>query len=530
MLKKSSIKETIVIKIILLLGIIAFIISLKTTVYATIRGDADNDVDITAYDAYVVLLESLEEPTGGSYEESVIQLIDMDCDTDITAYDAYSILKKSVSNIITDYITPEMFGAVGDGVTDDTAAFQQCLNSNTQNVLLTRDYLIEGYLTTNKEKHFYNGKIICQSYRAFTFSGTVSFNDTIFISYRDETGHAAHYNTRGEEYQHTSNSNFVEVWNDNNSFEGCVFYNAIAAIRGRISTGQGPEAVPQNLYVNHCRFTECKMPIAGYFAHANVLNSSFRNDGDVYSGEHCVYLETVGQEELNINGCLVETYNSDSGSSFQVYGKNEIEQLTTIPAVTIENCTLYSNSVVACDYANVVVRNVHFETQFAPRNESGNRDRTLFYVLEGTVLVDSGYFEHLGTYNSEMLNAGVVIEANNATFRLKKEIFNDRGGFPQTANNCTFINWGGSVVFDNTRLYRCTFTRDVAHVTGNYYIANYSSQLNLYIEESAFKAGDNIAYNSPGYIELKNCHYVNNIGSNVTNYQEIGTIHEDIVD
>ena len=54
--------------------------------------------------------------------------------------------------------------------------------------------------------------------------------------------------------------------------------------------------------------------------------------------------------------------------------------------------------------------------------------------------------------------------------------------------------------------------------------------ISIYIEDSAFKSGDNIAYNSPGYLELKNCHYINNIGLNVTNYQEIGTIAEDIVE
>ena len=523
-------KKNLVIKLLVFIGIILSFMCINTVTYATIRGDADSDATVTAYDAYCVLTESINDPPSGGYPESTIQLIDMDCDTDITSYDAYSILKKSIEDTPTEYITPEDFGAVGDGVTDDTAAFRQCMNSNVKNVILSGDYLITGYLSTSKEKHFYNGKIISESYLPFTFSGTVSFKDTIIISYKDETGPAAHYLTRGEVYQHTSSTNFVEVWGDNNSFEGCVFHNANAAIRGRISTGQGPEAVPQNLYVNHCRFTESKMPIAGYFAHANVNNSSFRNDGDLYSGEHCIYLETVGQEELNIRGCLVETYNTDSGSSFQVYGKNEIENLTTIPAVTIENCTIYSNSVVACDYANVVVRNVHFETQFIPRDESGNTDRTLFYVIEGTVLIDSGYFEHLGTVNDEMLNGSVILEANNATFRLKKEVISDRGAFPHIANNCTFINWGGWVVFDNTRLYRCIFTRDLPHVTGNYYIGIYSSQLSVYLEECAFKAGDNISWQSPGYIELKNCHYVNNIGQYVTNYQEIGTIHEDIVD
>ena len=41
------------------------------------------------------------------------------------------------------YETPEMYGTVGDGITDDSDAFEQCMNSSTQNILLTGDYLIK---------------------------------------------------------------------------------------------------------------------------------------------------------------------------------------------------------------------------------------------------------------------------------------------------------------------------------------------------------------------------------------------------
>ena len=80
------------------LFILFIIINNKTTIYATIRGDRDNDLSVTAYDAYVILKDSLNN----SFEESALQLIDMDCDTQITAYDAYSVLKKSISATVSD--------------------------------------------------------------------------------------------------------------------------------------------------------------------------------------------------------------------------------------------------------------------------------------------------------------------------------------------------------------------------------------------------------------------------------------------
>ncbi len=57
--------------------------------------------------------------SNSTFTKNTLQLIDMDCDTEITAFDAYSVLKKSISDTFSDYITLEMFGAVGDGLTED---------------------------------------------------------------------------------------------------------------------------------------------------------------------------------------------------------------------------------------------------------------------------------------------------------------------------------------------------------------------------------------------------------------------------
>ena len=499
-------------KILLFISIIFFIISIKTTIYATIRGDADNDLNVSAYDAYVVLKDSLET----SFEESVLQLIDMDCDTDITAYDAYSVLKKSISDNVLDYVTPEMYGAVGDGITDDSDAFEMCMQSDKKNVVLTGDYLIQRNLTTSKEKNFYNGKILCQSvnYKVLTFSGKVSFNDTIFVCDRDETGTAAH----NETFQHSSNTYFVEVWGQSGSFEGCVFHNALTAIRGRISTGA--TVVPENLYLNHCRFTECKIPVQGYFAYVNANNSSFKNEGDLYSGEHCIYIDALGSEELNVKGCKVETYNTESGVAFQIYGKEKYGTTTT-PIINIENCNVTANGIVSVDCADVIVKKTDFDAQ--------HPQRYVYTVEEGTLQIEDSYVNHAYFISYSTSTAGLNPVARNCTFRIKKEITNGRSYFPYNCYNCKFINWGGYAVYNNTRINNCIFTRDTSNVVGKYYVG-VPEGISIYIEDSAFKSGDNIAYNSPGYLELKNCHYINNIGLNVTNYQEIGTIAEDIVE
>ena len=499
-------------KIKFILLIIIVLLSIKSTTYATIRGDADSDSAITAFDAYLILQESLED----TFEESVLQLIDIDCDTQVTAFDAYNILKRSIADTVSDFETPEMYGAKGDGTTDDSDAFEACMKSSAQNIVLTGDYLIKRNLTATTEKHFYNGKILCQSenYRTLTFTNIVSFNDTIFVCDRDETGTAAH----NETFQHSSNTYFVEIWGQDGTFEGCVFDNALTAIRGRISTGQ--TIVPENLSVNHCRFTECKMPIQGYFAYVNANNSSFKNDGDLYSGEHCIYIDALGSEELNVRGCKVETYNTESGAAFQIYGKEKYNTTTT-PKINIENCNVIANGIVSVDCADVIVKNTDFDAQHA--------QRYVYTVGEGSLQIEDSYVNHAYFISYSTATAGLNPIARNCTFRIKKEITNGRSYFPHNCYNCKFINWGGYAVYNNTTINNCIFTRDISNVVGKYYIG-VPEGINIYVENSAFKSGDNISYNSPGYLELKNCHYTNNIGTNVTNYKEIDTIAEDIVE
>ena len=54
-----------------------------------------------------------------------------------------------------DYITPEDFGAAGDGVSDDTDAIERCMKSETKEVYLTGEYLISRYIFSPYEKHFF---------------------------------------------------------------------------------------------------------------------------------------------------------------------------------------------------------------------------------------------------------------------------------------------------------------------------------------------------------------------------------------
>ena len=70
------------------------VISLNNWKYLnnTIKGDADCDGTITAYDAYLILKYS----TMTTWTKEELDAMDVDLDEKITSYDAYCVLKKSV--------------------------------------------------------------------------------------------------------------------------------------------------------------------------------------------------------------------------------------------------------------------------------------------------------------------------------------------------------------------------------------------------------------------------------------------------
>lgn len=66
--------------------------------------------------------------------------IDSAVETATTAAENAAESARQAAILAGSFVTPEMFGAVGDGVTDDTAAIQEALNSGNRVILFTRSY------------------------------------------------------------------------------------------------------------------------------------------------------------------------------------------------------------------------------------------------------------------------------------------------------------------------------------------------------------------------------------------------------
>lgn len=100
------------------------------------------------------------QPTDDQTDSAVTKWLDKHPEATTTVRDKsieeIKISEKFLPWIKNDYVTPEMFGAVGNGRSDDTIAIQNALNSG-KTVMFTNSYLIKNTLNANNCDIFLHG-------------------------------------------------------------------------------------------------------------------------------------------------------------------------------------------------------------------------------------------------------------------------------------------------------------------------------------------------------------------------------------
>ena len=161
-------------------------------------------------------------PTDAQTAQAVSDWLDVHPEATTTVQDGVITEPKIYADFLpyikNEYVTPEMFGAVGDGATDDTQAFQNAINSGKK-VVLANDYRIETItfdnaciVVGNSSKIYVNGTINITA-------GNVQISNVSFYDTENRT-HTCF--TMSESY------GFILKNIIFNNFDKCVSFNGTA--------------------------------------------------------------------------------------------------------------------------------------------------------------------------------------------------------------------------------------------------------------------------------------------------------------
>jgi len=247
---------------------------------------------------------------------------------------------RTVENKLQESVSVKDFGAVGDGVTDDTTAIQAALDSGEKNILLpTGTYKTTSVLNRPSQVRFYGDG-------CFTSQIVASHNGVIIATTPGSL--------EGDTYNSIEDIGFKNAATYNSSI-GISLANMNQVVIKRVRVEDGPVIGIQCVYVlnsvfEQVSFIDCS-DIGLYIYSSGAANGNNRN---VYS-------------QININNCATGIRLDGTGTLQSVFSDVSVETATVDP-VLISNGYLVvfdrlylegnTNSVKLTGGDNIIFRNV----------------------------------------------------------------------------------------------------------------------------------------------------------------------------
>lgn len=398
------------------------------------------------------------------------------------------------------YVTPEMYGAVGDGTTDDTSAFSQACNSGKPVVLtegktykidtvtVTSPLIIIGNfatVSTTSSDTVKNTMIIRENAKT-AIIGDVNFTTTLGV---DTTG--AH----GEAIPNRSLRTCIASYGvDKLSVINCTFENFDNGIIGITQSSDTVYAsVPESLFVKDTKITNCLMGISRHYKSVVIDGCRIQVDTNAQSGEHCVYLLSDVLSNAYITNTTLITDGSSAGACVNIRPRTGEAGANLVDGVyRIDGCTMIGDGYVhvhgggKCYVTSCTLKTVNYNTTVKMRQFAcPSSDDSVINVSGCSVNLElqDGLTERV-IYRGCDIYSG---RAFNTRFALYK------------AYDCQFDNIGINVA-EGAEIVGCVFS-STSGVAGNYYVLVGSTITASTIIGCTFKTGTDvnmIAYNSSG--------------------------------
>lgn len=218
-----------------------------------------------------------------------------------------------------DVVTPQMYGAKGDGVTDDTQAFKTAVATGKNLYIPKGNYYLSETLSYNNLE---NVKIICygsiytksQEIETYLFDIRNCKNVEIVglevESTRDKTGVAPEDHVRTD--YSSSNIDPLYIYNcDYVNIRDCVFDNPNYGFYIRGLLDDNAEVKTKVVIDNVTVKNACMGCFVDRLLEFNVTNSSFYMASGLGVGDHAIYMARY-IEKVNINSCYFWSAETDT--------------------------------------------------------------------------------------------------------------------------------------------------------------------------------------------------------------------------
>lgn len=400
------------------------------------------------------------------------------------------------------YVTPEEYGAVGDGSTDDTNAMSQAFNSGKP-VVLTQGkiYFVQQLTVTHPLLLIGNNATIAtrsitveeynnggQRMLIFEDSATnVIIRDVNFHTTADQTIYGAHGDRDAAIPNRSIRCAIAAYGVDKLSVVNCTFTNFDTPINGqRHGSDTNYEYIANNFYLKDCRIHNSLMGVIGYFRHVVVDGCEIIEDANARSGEHCLYFLIDVLDTAIITNSSFYTHDGDCGSCIQFYIPSSTSSLPTgiKREYRIDGCQFFGDAYISnsgggkCYVSACTMKTINYKTANRRRQfECAITDGGVIEVTDSVVNLE---------LQDRTDQALVFRNCNVYSTRLMGDRFS-----LYKAYGCQFDNISFNLS-NNGEIIGCSFNSTVS-VLGRYYVTVPSATTLSKIVNCYFNYGNNVS-------------------------------------
>lgn len=400
------------------------------------------------------------------------------------------------------YVTPEDYGAMGDGTTNDTNAMSQAFNSGKPVVLTQgKTYFVQQLTVTHPLLLIGNNATIAtrsitveeynnggQRMLIFDDSATnVIIRDVNFYTTADQTIYGAHGNRDAAIPNRSIRCAIAAYGVDKLSVVNCTFTNFDTPINGqRHGSDMNYEYIANNFYLKDCRIHNSLMGVIGYFRHVVVDGCEIIEDANARSGEHCLYFLIDILDTAIIANSSFYTHDGDCGSCIQFYIPNTTSTLPTgiKREYRIDGCQFFGDAYISnsgggkCYASSCTMKTINYKTANRRRQfECAITDGGVIEVTDSVVNLEL----------QDRIDQALVFRNCNV---YSNRLLSDRFALYK-AYGCQFDNISFRVA-DGAEIINCVFSSSVS-VLGKYYFTVPSTTTASSIVDCIFNIGNNVS-------------------------------------